>query len=137
MSSIARGLLICLMLTTIPSSLGGCQRVADARSKFCQTLRPVGAVAVELKSINADTPADQVRAKVESLQQAKSTLESLAKLTPIPAIDELSSSIDQVVGAAGQATGNTLGAAAEQISTAGMQLEQVYTQVNDAVCAAK
>jgi len=137
MSSQARGLLISLMLITILFSLAGCRRVADTRAEFCQTLRPVGALAVELKSINADTPADQLRAKVESLQQAKSTLERLAKLTPIPAIDELSSSIDQVVQAASQATGNTLGPAAEQIGIAGMQLDQVYAQVNDAACAAK
>jgi hypothetical protein len=137
MSSLARGLLIALLLITILFSLGGCRRVADARGDFCDALRPVGALAVDLKRINADTPSDQLRTRVESLEKAKATLERLAKLTPIPAIDRLSASIDQVVQAAGQATGDTLGPAAEQVGAAGLQLEEVYTQVNDAVCAAK
>ena len=118
MPSLSRGLLVSLPLISLLFSLGGCRRVADARSDFCDALRPVGALAVDLKRINADTPADQVRAKVESLQQAKTTLERLARLTPIPAIDELSASIEQVVRAAGQATGDTLGPAAEQVGTA-------------------
>jgi hypothetical protein len=137
MPSLSRGLLVSLTLITLLFSLGGCRRVADARSDFCDALRPVGALAVELKSINADTPADQVRAKAATLEKAKPTLERLARLTPIPAIDELSSSIDQVVQSASQATGKTLGPAAVQVAAAGAQLEQVYTQVNDAMCAAK
>jgi hypothetical protein len=130
-------MLIALTLTMIAALLTGCQRVSDARTEFCQTLRPVGALAVDLKSIDADTPADQVRAKAATLEKAKPTLQRLARLTPIPAIDELSSSIDQVVQSAAQATGTTLGPAAVQVAAAGAQLEQVYTQVNDAVCAAK
>jgi hypothetical protein len=42
--------------------------------------------------------------------------------------------VAQVVG---EVTGSTLGPIAEKISAAGDRLQQSYTELNDAVCAAK
>jgi hypothetical protein len=92
---------------------------------------------VELKSASADAPADELRAKVENLQRARKTLTRLAGFTPVLAIDELNSAVDQVVQATGQVTGKTLGPAVEKISATGAKLEQVYSQVSDSGCAAK
>lgn len=137
MSRVARSQLVSLVLCLGILSLAACQRVGDARAEFCQSLRAVGAQAVELKSVKVDQPVDQLRTKVENLQQMKATLNRLARLTPIPAIDKLNSAIDGVAQGMAQVSGNTLGPAAESISAAGDQLLQVYNEVNDAVCAAK
>lgn len=46
----------------------------------------------------------------------KATLNRLARLTSIPAIDKLNSAIDGVAQGMAQVSGNTLGPAAESIS---------------------
>jgi hypothetical protein len=38
---------------------------------------------------------------------------------------------------AGEVTSNVLGPIAEKVSAAGDKLQQAYTELNDAVCAAK
>ena len=132
-----RSLTILLLLSIVVLSLAACQRVGNARTEFCQSLREVGAQAVELKSVKVEQPVDQLRAKVDNLQKMKANLNRLARLTSVPAIDKLNSAIDGVAQGVAQVTGNTLGPAAASISAAGDQLLQVYNEVNDAVCAAK
>jgi hypothetical protein len=117
--------------------LAGCQQVSDARTEFCQTLRDVGTRAVEFKAAKIDQPVEQVRSKVADLQQKQKNLQRLAKLTNIPALDKINTAIDNVSQVVGQVAGATLGPIAEKISAAGDQLQQSYTELNDAVCVAK
>ena len=137
MSRQNRRLVVVLLLSVAVLWLAACQRVGNARTEFCQSLREVGAQAVELKSVKVEQPVDQLRAKVENLQKIQANFNRLARLTSIPAIDKLNSAIDGVAQGVVQVTGNTLGPAAASISAAGDQLLQVYNEVNDAVCAAK
>jgi len=137
MSRRMRSLVIPLLLSLVVLSLAACQRVGNARAEFCQSLREVGAQAVELKGVKVDQPVDQLRTKVENLQEVKKNLDRLAKLTPIPGLDKLDSALDGVTQGLAQASGNSLGSAAASINAAGDQLLQTYNEVNDAVCAAK
>ncbi len=137
MSRLVRAVFVPLLLSLTLLSLAACQRVGNARAEFCQSLRAVGALAVELKSVKVDQPVDQLRTTVENLQQMKKNLDRLARLTPIPAIDKLDAAIDGVAQGMAQVSGNTLGPAAASINAAGDQLLQTYNDVNDAVCAAK
>ena len=137
MSRRMRSLVIPLLLSLVVLSLAACQRVGNARAEFCQSLREVGAQAVELKGVKVDQPVDQLRTKVENLQEVKKNLDRLARLTPIPGLDKLDSALDGVTQGLAQASGNSLGSAAASINAAGDQLLQTYNEVNDAVCAAK
>jgi len=129
------GLLLCVVMLLVV--LAGCQQVSDARAEFCQNLRDVGTQAAEFKAAKIDQPADQVRSKVADLQQKQKNLQRLARLTNNPALDKINSAIDNVVQVVGEVTGSTLGPIAEKISAAGDRLQQSYTELNDAVCAAK
>ena len=137
MRRLVQTVLVPLLLTLMVLSLAACQRVGNARAEFCQSLREVGAQAVELKGVKVDQPVDQLRTKVENLQEVKKNLDRLAKLTPIPGLDKLDSALDGVTQGLAQASGNSLGSAAASINAAGDQLLQTYNEVNDAVCAAK
>lgn len=117
--------------------LVGCQKVSETRTEFCSSLREVGTLAVELKDVKVDQPVDEVRTKVESLQQKKKNLERLAKITPIEGLDKLVTAIDAVSQAVAEVSGNTLGPAAEKINAAGVALENTYNELNSAVCEAK
>jgi hypothetical protein len=127
--------LVGLMLFTL--ALTGCQPVSDARAEFCQALRDVGTSAGELKSAKIDQPVDQIKATADSLQQKRKNLDRLARLTSIPAIVKLDSAVDSAVQAVNEAAGGTVGSAVTKITAAGDQLQQTYTELNGAVCAAK
>jgi hypothetical protein len=129
--------ILSLLLLLAAFFLVGCQRVSDARAEFCQTLEQVGVQAVEFKTAKVDQPVDELRARVESLQERKATLDRLARLTNIPALDTLSTAVDAVAQSVNEITGNTLGPAVETVNAAGSQLETVYLDLNDAFCAAK
>ena len=126
-----------VILVLMALALAGCQQVADVRAEFCQTLHGVGTSAVELKNAKVDQPVDQIKATVDDLQQKKKNLERLAKLTPVPALDKLVAAIDSATQAASEAVGNTLGPVVQKVNAAGDQVQQTYTELNDAVCAAK
>jgi hypothetical protein len=126
-----------LSVVVMLAVLGGCQQVSDARAEFCQNLRDVGTQAAEFKAAKIDQPADQVRSKVTDLQQKQKNLQRLARLTNNPTLDKINTAIDNVSQAVGEVTTNTLGPIAEKISAAGDKLQQAYTELNDAACAAK
>jgi hypothetical protein len=129
------GLLLSVVVMLVV--LAGCQQVSDARTEFCDTLRGVGTQATEFKAAKIDQPADQVRSQVASLQQKQKNLQRLARLTNNPTLDKINSAIDNVAQTVGEVTGSTLGPIAEKISAAGDKLLQTYTELNNAVCAAK
>jgi len=118
-------------------ALSGCQPVSDARAEFCQTLRDVGTAATELKSAKIDQPVDQIKATANNLQQKRQNLDRLARLTSIPSLVKLDAAVDSAVQAVNEAVGGTVGSAVTKINAAGDQLQQTYTEMNNAVCAAK
>jgi hypothetical protein len=107
------------------------------RAEFCQTLRDVGTAATELKSAKIDQPVDQIKTTASNLQQKRQNLDRLARLTSIPSLVKLDSAIDSAVQAVNEAVGGTVGSAVTKINAAGDQLQQAYTELNDAVCVAK
>ncbi|MBE2222069.1 MAG: hypothetical protein IAF02_11030 [Anaerolineae bacterium] len=117
--------------------LAGCQKVSDTRTEFCDSLRGVGADAVAFKEAKVTEPVDEFRTKVEALQQKKTNLERLARITSIDGLDKVVAAIDAVAQTATEISGNTLGPAVEKVNTAGANLESAYLELNDAVCAAK
>lgn len=137
MKRLRRSYIVLVGLVLLGLTLTGCQPVSDARAEFCQTLRDVGASAVELKSAKIDQPVEQVKAVADSLQQRRTNLDRLARLTSIPSIVKLDAAVDSAVQAVSEVTGSTIGPAVTKINAAGDQLQQTYTELNDAVCAAK
>ena len=127
-------MIILLLLAVL---LISCQQVSDARGDFCEALEGVGAQAVKFKTAKVDDPVDTFRTEIESLQQKKKTLDRLAKLTDVPALNKLSTAVDTLAQSVNQVSGNTLGPAAETINAAGTQLETAYLELDNAVCAAK
>lgn len=126
-----------LFMLLVVLLLVACQRVADTREEFCSTLSDVGALAVEFKSVKVDQPVDELRTKVETLQEKKENLDRLARLSPGPVLDKVATAADEVGQAVGEVSGNTLGPAAERIQTAGGNLESAYLEIDDAFCAEK
>jgi hypothetical protein len=61
----------------------------------------------------------------------------LAKLTPVEAIDKLDAALDKVAQVYGEFKGNVLGPTTDKLAAAAGELEQVYNDINNAVCAAK
>ena len=137
MRCLTRSYIVLVGLALVVLALTGCQPVSDARAEFCQTLRDVGTSAVELKNAKIDQPVDQIKATADSLQQKRKNLDRLARLTSIPSIVKLDSAVDNAVQAVSEVTGSTLGPTVTKINAAGDQLQQTYTELNDAVCAAK
>ena len=117
--------------------LSGCQQVSDTRAEVCQTLRDVGTAATELKSAKIDQPVDQIKTTANNLQQKRQNLDRLARLTSIPSLVKLDAAVDSAVQAVNEAAGGTVGSAVTKINAAGDQLQQTYTELNSAVCAAK
>jgi len=117
--------------------LSGCQQVSDTRAEICQTLRDVGTAATELKSAKIDQPVDQIKTTASNLQQKRQNLDRLARLTSIPSLVKLDAAVDSAVQAVSEVAGSTIGPAVTKINAAGDQLQQTYTELNDAVCAAK
>ena len=118
-------------------ALSGCQQVSDTRAEICQTLRDVGTAATELKSAKIDQPVDQIKTTASNLQQKRQNLDRLARLTSIPSLVKLDAAVDSAVQAVNEIAGSTIGPAVTKINAAGDQLQQTYTELNDAVCAAK
>ena len=137
MRRLTRSYVVLVGLVLLALALTGCQPVSDARAEFCQTLRDVGTAATELKSAKIDQPVDQIKTTANNLQQRRQNLDRLARLTSIPSIVKLDSAVDSAVQAVNEVTGSTLGPAVTKITAAGDQLQQTYTEVNNAVCAAK
>ena len=137
MRRLTRSYIVLVGLVLAVLALTGCQPVSDARAEFCQTLRDVGTSAVELKSAKIDQPVDQVKATANNLQQKRQNLDRLARLTSIPSIVKLDAAVDSAVQAVNEVVGSTIGPAVTKINAAGDQLQQTYTELNDAVCAAK
>ena len=137
MQHLRRSDIVLVGLVLVVLALTGCQPVSDARAEFCQTLRDVGTAATELKSAKIDQPVDQVKATANNLQQKRQNLDRLARLTSIPSIVKLDSAVDSAVQVVNEVAGSTIGPAVTKINAAGDQLQQTYTELNDAVCAAK
>jgi len=137
MQHLKRSYVVLVSLVLLGLALTGCQPVSDARAEFCQTLRDVGTAATELKSAKIDQPVDQIKTTVDSLQQKRRNLDRLARLTSIPSIVKLDAAVDNAVQAVNEVVGGTLGPAVTKINAAGDQLQQTYTEVNDAACVAK
>jgi hypothetical protein len=137
MQHLKRSYVVLVSLVLLGLALTGCQPVADARAEFCQTLRDVGTSAVELKSAKIDQPVDQIKATADNLQQKRRNLDRLARLTSIPSVVKLDAAVDNAVQAVNEVVGSTIGPAVTKINAAGDQLQQTYTDLNNAVCAAK
>ncbi len=132
-----RKLVLLLSAVLIVFVLAGCQQVADSRAEFCQNLRDIGTQAADFKTAKVDQPADQFRSKVADLQQKKTNLARLGRLTNNPTLDKINTAIDNVSQIAGELKDNVLGPLADKVNAAGDKLQQAYTELNDAVCAAK
>ena len=132
-----RSYIVLVGLMLIGLALAGCQPVSDARAEFCQTLRDVGTAATDLKSAKIDQPVDQIKTTASNLQQKRQNLDRLARLTSIPSLVKLDTAVDNAVQAVNETVGGTVGSAVTKINAAGDQLRQTYTELNDAVCAAK
>lgn len=137
MRRLTRSIVVLVGLVLVVLALTGCQPVSDARAEFCQTLRDVGTAATELKSAKIDQPADQIKATASNLQQKRQNLDRLARLTSIPSLVKLDAAVDSAVQAVNEIAGSTIGPAVTKINAAGDQLQQTYTELNNAVCAAK
>jgi hypothetical protein len=137
MRHLTRSYVVLVGLVLLGLALTGCQPVSNTRAEFCQTLGDVGTSAVELKSAKIDQPMGQIKATADSLQQKRKNLDRLARLTSIPSIVKLDSAVDSAVQAVNEVVGSTIGPAVTKINAAGDQLQQTYTELNDAVCAAK
>jgi hypothetical protein len=128
-------LLVSVLLLIL--SLTGCQQVSDARAEFCNELRDVGAQAVELRAAKADEPISKYQSTIDSLAAKRRNIQRLARLTSIEAVDKLDAAFDKVAQAYASVQGNVLGPAADRVTSAAAELEQIYNNINNAVCAAK
>ena len=137
MQRLTRSYMILVGLMLFALALTSCQPVSDARTEVCQTLRDVGTAATELKSAKIDQPVDQIKATANNLQQKRQNLDRLARLTSNPSLVKLDAAVDSAVQAVNEVAGGTVGSAVTKINAAGDQLQQTYTELNDAMCAAK
>src|SRR5512135_2684672 len=116
MRRLTRSYAVLVGLVLLVLALTGCQPVSDARAEFCQTLRDVGTSAVELKSAKIDQPVDQVKTVAANLQQKRTNLDRLARLTSIPSIVKLDAAVDAAVQAVSEVAGSTVGPAVTKIN---------------------
>ena len=126
-----------LLIVFIVLLLTGCERVSDARAEFCDTLQDVGSLAADFKSAKVDDPVDELASKVDKLQDKKKNLDRLAEVSPGPALDKVSSAIDNVAQAVASVSGNTIGPVVDKIQAAGGELESAYQELDEAVCGEK
>ena len=126
-----------LVVLLLALALAGCQQVSDARSEFCTELRDIGARAVELKAAKIDDPITKYQSTIDSLATRRQNVNRLARLTSIEAISRLDAALDKVAQAYTTVQGNVLGPAADKLASAAAELQQVYNDMNTAVCAAK
>jgi hypothetical protein len=92
---------------------------------------------VELKAAKIDDPTTKYQSTVDSLATKRQNVNRLARLTSIEAIAKLDAALDKVALAYATVQGNVLGPAADQLASAAAELQQVYDDINTAVCAAK
>ena len=126
-----------LLIILVGLMLSGCQRVSDTRTEFCDSLQDVGALATDFKSAKVDEPVDELGAKVDTLRAKKKTLDRLAELAPGPVLEKLATTVDEVAQAVDAVSGKTLGPAVDKINAVGTELESIYLELDDAVCAGK
>jgi C4-dicarboxylate-specific signal transduction histidine kinase len=126
-----------LIVLLLVLALAGCQPVSDARSEFCTELRDVGARAVELKAAKVDEPITKYQSTIDGLAAKRQNVNRLARLTSIESIAKLDAALDKVAQAYATVQGNVLGPAADKLASTATELQQVYTDINTAVCAAK
>jgi C4-dicarboxylate-specific signal transduction histidine kinase len=131
-----RGMLL-LGVLALTLSLAGCQQVSDARSEFCANLRDIGAQAVELKAAKIDDPITKYQSTIDSLAAKRKNVDRLARLTSSESIAKLDAALDKVAQTYATVQGNVLGPAADKLTAAAGELQQTYSDINDAVCAAK
>ena len=129
--------LLMLVVLLLAVALAGCQQVSDARSQFCTELRDIGARAVELKAAKVDEPITKYQSTIDSLATKRQNVNRLARLTSIESIAKLDAALDKVAQAYATVQGNVLGPAADKLASAATELQQVYDDINTAVCAAK
>lgn len=134
--ALKRSMLISTVLLLV-LALAGCQQVSDARTEFCNELRDIGAKAVELKAAKIDEPIAKYQSTIDSLAAKRKNVDRLARLTSIEAVGKLDAALDKVAQAYATVQGNTLGPAAEKLTAAAGELQQIYNDINTAVCAAK
>jgi hypothetical protein len=91
---------------------------------------------VELKSAKVDEPISKYQSTIDNLA-AKKNIDRLAKLTPVEAIDKLDAALDKVAQAFTAVQGNVLGPTTDKLTAAVGELQQVYNNINEAVCSAK
>ena len=135
-SFLKRGVLLGSMLVLI-LSLAGCQQVSDARAEFCSELRDVGARAAGLKAAKIEEPVSKYQAAIDELAAKRRNIQRLARLTSIEAVDKLDAALDKVAQAYAEFKGGVIGPTADKLTAAVTELQQVYTDINTAVCAAK
>jgi C4-dicarboxylate-specific signal transduction histidine kinase len=131
-----RSMLMFIVLLLV-LALAGCQQVSDARSEFCTELRDIGAKAVELKAAKVDEPIAKYQNTIDSLAAKRKNVDRLARLTSIEAIAKLDAALDKVAQVYATVQGNVLGPVADKLTAAAGELQQAYSEINDAVCAAK
>jgi hypothetical protein len=135
-SWLKRGLLLISVLVLV-ASLAGCQQVSDARAEFCTELRAVGTRAAELKSAKIDEPLTKYQATIDDLAAKRRNIQRLARLTSIEAVDKLDAALDKVAAAYAEFKGGVISPTADKLTAAADELQQVYANINTAVCAAK
>ena len=118
-------------------SLAGCQQVSDARAEFCTNLRDVGAGAAELKAAKIDEPLSKYQSTLDNLAAKRQNINRLANVTSNDTLNKLNAALDKVAQAFTTVQGNVLGPAADKLTSAAAELQQVYNDINNAVCAAK
>ena len=137
MSIVLKRSMLMFIALLLVLALAGCQQVSDARSEFCTELRDIGARAVELKAAKIDDPITKYQSTIDSLATKRQNVNRLARLTSIEAISQLDAALDKVAQAYATVQGNVLGPAADKLVSAATELQQVYDDMNTAVCAAK
>ena len=137
MSKALRYLLYATMLTALVLGLAGCQQVADTRAEFCQNLREVGTQAIYFKETKIDQPLAELQTHLDQLDQARKNVVRLNRLAKIELIDQLNAGVDQVAGAVGEFKASQVDPVVEKIKAAADKVQKAYTDLNDAVCAAK
>ncbi len=137
MSIVLKRSVLTLIVLLLVVALAGCQQVSDARSQFCTELRDIGAKAVELKAAKVDEPIAKYQSTIDSLAAKRQNVNRLARLTSVEAIAKLDAALDKVAQAYASVQGNVLGPAADKLASAAAELQQVYDDINTAVCAAK
>ena len=90
-----------------------------------------------MKAANLEDPITKYENTIDSLAAKRKNVDRLARLTSIEAIAKLDAALDKVAQAYATVQGNVLGPVADKLVSAATELQQVYNDINTAVCAAK